>query len=46
LEKKAHLGTGKASLSSVVALALDKEATFAECFLMLSTNELTKGPPW
>jgi hypothetical protein len=29
LDKEAHLGTGKASLPSVVALSLVKEATFA-----------------
>jgi hypothetical protein len=44
LAKKAHLGTGKASLPSVVALALGKEATFAKCLLMLLAKELTKGP--
>jgi hypothetical protein len=41
---KAHLETGKASLPSVVALTLGKEATFAECLLMHSAKELTKGP--
>jgi hypothetical protein len=44
LSKKAHLGTGKASLPSVVALALGKKVTFAEYLLMLSAKELTKGP--
>jgi hypothetical protein len=38
------LDTGKTYLSSVVALALGKEVTFAECFLVHSTKELTKGP--
>jgi hypothetical protein len=38
------MGTGKASLTSVVALTLGKEATFAECLLMHSAKELTKGP--
>jgi hypothetical protein len=41
---KAHLGTGKASLLSVVTLTLSKEATFVECLLVHSANELTKGP--
>jgi hypothetical protein len=44
LTKKAHLGTGTVSLPSVVALALNKQATFAECLLMLSAKELIKGP--
>jgi hypothetical protein len=43
LAKKAHLGTGKASLSSTVALALGKEAIFAKCLLVHSAKELTKG---
>jgi hypothetical protein len=38
------LDTGKASLLSVVALALGKEATFGECLLVHSTKKLTKGP--
>ena len=42
--KKAHLGTGKASLSSVLVLALSKETTFVECLLVHSVKELTKGP--
>jgi hypothetical protein len=37
--KKAHLGTGKASLPSVVALSLGKEASFIECLLVHSTKE-------
>jgi hypothetical protein len=37
------MGTDKASLPSVVALTLDKEGTFAECLLMHSAKELTKG---
>jgi hypothetical protein len=41
--KKAHLGTGKASLLSAVALALGKEASFIECLLVHSAKELTKG---
>jgi hypothetical protein len=40
--KKAHLGTGKVSLPSVVALALSKEASFVECLLVHSAKEL--GP--
>jgi hypothetical protein len=44
LVKKEHLGTGKASLPSVVALALGKETSFAECLLVHSAKELTKGP--
>jgi hypothetical protein len=36
--------TGKASLPSVVVLALDKEASFIECLLVHSAKELTKGP--
>jgi hypothetical protein len=43
LGKKAHLGTGKASLPSVMALALGKEASFAECLLVHLVKELTKG---
>jgi hypothetical protein len=27
-----------------MALTLGKDVTFAECLLMLSTKELTKGP--
>jgi hypothetical protein len=42
--KKAHLGTGKTSLLSVVATTLDKEATFAECLLVRSAKVLTEGP--
>jgi hypothetical protein len=40
--KKAHLGTGKASWSSDVALSLGKEASFVECLLVQSVKELTK----
>jgi hypothetical protein len=42
--KKAHLGIGKASLPSVVAVALGKEATFVECLLVHSAKVMTKGP--
>jgi hypothetical protein len=42
--KKAHLGIGKASLSSDVAEALGKEATFVECILMHSAKRLAMGP--
>jgi hypothetical protein len=38
------LGTGIASLPSVVALALGKEACFAECHIEHSAKNLTKGP--
>jgi hypothetical protein len=38
------MGTDKASLPSVVALALGKEATFAESLLVYSAKELTKEP--
>jgi hypothetical protein len=38
------LGTGKAFLPSAVALALGKEANFAECPLEHSIKNLTKGP--
>jgi hypothetical protein len=38
------VGTGKASLPSVVSLALDKDATFAECLLLHLAKVLTKGP--
>jgi hypothetical protein len=38
------LGTSKASLPSVVTLALGKEASFAECLLAHSAKKLTKGP--
>jgi hypothetical protein len=34
---------GKSSLPSGVAFALGKEASFAECLLVHSTKELTKG---
>jgi hypothetical protein len=44
LAKKAHLGTGKAALPSVVAFALGKEASFVECLLEHPAKELTKGP--
>jgi hypothetical protein len=36
------MGTGKAFLPSVVALALGKEATFVECLLVHSAKVLTK----
>jgi hypothetical protein len=39
-----HLGTGKASLPSVVTMTLGKEASFAECLLAHSAKKLTKGP--
>lgn len=42
LAKKAHLGTSKASLPSVVVSAPDKEAFFAECILAHSTKGLAK----
>jgi hypothetical protein len=42
--EKQHLGTGKASLPSVLALTLGKEANFPECPLDHSTKNLTKGP--
>jgi hypothetical protein len=38
------MGTGKASLPSVVALVLGKEATFAECLLVHLAKQLAKGP--
>jgi hypothetical protein len=38
------MGTGKASLSSVVSEILDKEATFAEWLLMHLAKRLSKGP--
>jgi hypothetical protein len=38
IAKKAHLGTGKASLMSAMTLTLGKEATFAECLLLQSTK--------
>ena len=41
--EKQHLGTGKASLPSVVALTLGKEASFAECLLEHSAKKMTKG---
>jgi hypothetical protein len=41
---RAHLETGKASLPSVVAATLSKQATFAECHQMHSAKELAKGP--
>jgi hypothetical protein len=44
LGKEGTLGTGKASLSSDVALAFGKEGTFDECLLVHSAKELTKGP--
>jgi hypothetical protein len=44
LDKKAHLGTYKVSLLSVVVAALGKEATFAKCLLEHSTKGLAKGP--
>jgi hypothetical protein len=40
------MGTSKVSLPSVVALALGKEASFAECLLVHSAKELTKGTRW
>jgi hypothetical protein len=42
--EKQHLGTGKASLPSAVALTLGKEASFVECLQEHSTKKLTKGP--
>jgi hypothetical protein len=42
--EKQHLGTDKAFLPSVVALALHKEASFAECLLEHSAKKLIKGP--
>jgi hypothetical protein len=42
--KKAHLGTGKASLPSVVALTFGKEASFVEYLLVHSAKKLTKEP--
>jgi hypothetical protein len=36
--------TDKASLPKVVALTLDKEASFGECLLMHSAKKLIKGP--
>lgn len=44
MAKKIHLGTGKAVLTSVVALGFDKEASLVECLLVQSANEPTKGP--
>jgi hypothetical protein len=44
LAKNQDLGIGIAFLPSVVALALDKEARFAECQTEHSTKNLTKGP--
>jgi hypothetical protein len=44
LGKKAHLGTCKASLPSVVALGLGKEASFVESLLVHSAKALTQGP--
>jgi hypothetical protein len=38
------MGTSKASLPSVVAGTLGREATFVECQQMHSAKELTKGP--
>jgi hypothetical protein len=37
------VGTGKASLPSVVTLAVGKEASFVMCLLEHSANKLTKG---
>jgi hypothetical protein len=42
-QKKEHLGTDKASLSSATTLTLDKKTSFAECLLGHSTKKLTKG---
>jgi hypothetical protein len=43
LGKEGTPGTGKASWPSDVALALGKEASFAECLLVQSIKKLTKG---
>jgi hypothetical protein len=40
--QKAHLGTDKVSLPSVVALTLGKEAPFGECLLVHSRKGLGK----
>jgi hypothetical protein len=42
--EKQYLGTGIASLPSVVALTFGKEASFAKCLLEHSAKNLTKGP--
>jgi hypothetical protein len=44
LSKEDTPRTDKASLSSVMAEALRKEATFVECLLMHSATRLAKGP--
>jgi hypothetical protein len=44
--KNQYLGTSIASLPSVVALALGKEARYAECHIEHSAKNLIKGPRW
>jgi hypothetical protein len=43
--KNQDLGTGIGSLPSVMSMALDKEARFAECHTSHSAKYLTWGPP-